>query len=197
MKVLALSLSPRRNGNTEALLKEALAGAQSEGAEVELYSVSGKKIAPCDACDGCSKTGKCHIKDDMPEVYARMLEADAIIFGTPVYYYNMTAQAKAVIDRTIALSQPEESLANKVAAMVVTGGSLGLVSALKDFYFYAVTRQMIPANFVAAYGDTKKLEKGTQAARSLGRQVVKIAAQGFKYPPEIGRSLFAYGTHTR
>ncbi len=196
MKVLALSLSPRRQGNTEVLLNEALAGARSEGAEVELYSVADKNIAPCDACGGCNQTGKCHIKDDMPEVYSRMLAADAIIFGTPVYFYNMTAQAKAVIDRSISLSQPEQSLANKVAGLVATAGSLGLVDALKDFYFYAVTRQMIPANFVAAYGDAKKLEKGTQAARDLGRQVVKMAAQGFKYPTEFRRSSFAYGTHT-
>jgi len=197
MKVLALSLSPRRRGNTETLLAEALTGAQSEGAEVELYSVAGKTIGPCDDCGGCNKTGKCTVKDDMQEVYPKLLAADGIIFGTPVYFYNMTAQAKAVIDRTIAFNQPEQSLANKVAGLVVTGGSLGLVDALKDFYFYAVTRQMIPANFVAAYGDPRKLEKGMQAARDLGRQIVSIAAQGFKYPPEFGRTRFAYGTHTR
>ncbi len=197
MKVLALSLSPRRQGNTEVLLAEALVGAKTEGADVELYSVSGKNIAPCDACGGCNKTGECHIKDDMPEVFEKMLAADAILFGTPVYFYNMTAQAKAVIDRSISLNQPEQSLANKVAGLVVTGSSLGLVDALKDFYFYAVTRQMVPANFVASYGDAKKLEKGMQAARDLGRQVVKMATQGFKYPPEFRRSSFAYGTHTR
>ncbi len=197
MKVLALSLSPRRQGNTQVLLKEALAGAQAEGAEVELYSVAGKTIGPCDNCGACGKTGNCTVKDDMQEIYPKLLSADGIIFGTPVYFYSMTAQAKAVIDRTISLNQPQQSLANKVAGLVVTAGSLGLVDALKDFYFYAVTRQMIPANYVAAYGDATKLEKGMQAARDLGRQVVKIAAQGFRYPPEIRRAGFAYGTHTR
>ena len=64
MKILGISFSPRKEGNTVAMLKEALAAAKKEGAEVELYSVAGKNIQPCDGCWGCTKTGKCHIKDD-------------------------------------------------------------------------------------------------------------------------------------
>jgi multimeric flavodoxin WrbA len=130
-----------------------------------------------------------------------MVEADGIVFGTPIYFYTMTAQAKAIVDRTIALSSPERNLANKVGGVVAVAGSLGLVDALKDLYFYFVTRQMLPANYVAAYGgpegEVKDLEKCMQACHDLGRQMVRIAAKSFQYPKEIGRSSFAFGTHTR
>ena len=200
MKILGLSCSPRKQGNTEILVSEALQGAQREGAEVELYSVSGKTIEPCDGCRACSETGECHIKDDMQDLYNKLLEADGIIFGTPVYYYTMTAQAKTIIDRTNALNHRGRNLANKVGGVVVVGGSFGLINAVEDLYFYIVTRPMLPANFVAAYasakGDVRKLEQGMKAARELGRQMVQLAAKKFEYPSEFMRRSIAYGTHT-
>ncbi len=201
MKILGLSCSPRRQGNTEILLAEALEGAKQEGAEVELYSVVGKDIQPCDGCRACNETGECHIKDDMQEIYSKLLEADGIIFGSPVYFYDVTAQAKSVIDRTIALSTPERNLANKVGGVITVAGSMGLIDVLKELYFYMVTRQIIPANYIAAHAGAKggvtELEQCMMATRNLGRQMVKIAAQGFKYPSEFPRASFAYGTHTR
>ena len=199
MKILGLSCSPRKQGNTMILLEEALKGAKQEGAEVELFSIAGKTIEPCDGCRACDKTGRCHIKDDMQGLYEKLLESDGIIFGTPVYFYSMTAQAKAIIDRTIAFSQPERSLANKVGGVIAVAGSQGTTDALKDLYFYMVTRQILPANFVAAYpvGDLRKMEKCLKAAKDLGRQMVQIAAMKFKYPAEFPRPVFAYGTHTR
>lgn len=200
MKILAVSCSPRKKGNTEIMLDEALQGAKADGAEVELYRVSGKNIQPCDGCWSCMKEGQCHIKDDMQELYEKLLAADGIIFGTPIYFYAMTAQAKTVIDRTMPLGHPKKNLTNKVGGVIVVGGSLGLVDALKDLYFYFVTKRMIPANYVAAYGgakgDVNKLEKGRQAARDLGRQMVQLAQQGFEYPPEFIAPPIAYGTHT-
>lgn len=200
MKILGLSCSPRKSGNTEILLGEALNGAQHEGAEVELYSVSGKEIKPCDGCWSCYGTGECHIKDDMQTLYQKMIEADGIIFGTPIYIYSMTAQAKALIDRTLALSTPERSLANKVGGVIVVAGSIGIIDAVKDLYFYIVMRKMLPANLVAAYannkGDIRKMEQGMKAARELGREMVQIAAKQFEFPGEFARNFFAYGTHT-
>ncbi len=198
MKILGLSCSPRKDGNTVTLLTQALEGARTEGADVELFSVSGKDIKPCDACRACNKTGECIVKDDMQPLYGKLLEADGIIFGTPVYFYGMTAQAKAIIDRTISLNRQEKSLANKVGGVVVTGGSMGIVDALKDLYFYMVTRQMLPANYVAAYprGEIKQMEKCMKAAGDLGRQMVRVADQKFRYPSQFPRTAFAYGTHT-
>lgn len=200
MKILALSFSPRKKGNTEILLAEALRGAQREGAETELCSVSGKNIQPCDGCRACFHKDKCHIEDDMQELYDKMLAADGIIFGTPVYFYGIAAQGKAVIDRCYAFNRPERSLANKVGGVIAVAGSMGLVDAVKDLYFYIVTQRMLPANYVAAYGgargDADKLEKGKQAAFELGREVVQLAAKGFEYPAEFPGQHFAFGTHT-
>ncbi len=201
MKILGISCSPRRQGNTVALLEEVFRGAKQEGAETELYRVSDSQIEPCQGCMSCWESGECVIEDDMRDLTERMVNADGIVFGTPIYFYNMTAQAKAIIDRTIALGRPERNLSNKVGGVVAVAGSLGLVDALKDFYFYFVTRQILPANYVAAYGgaegEVKNLEKCMQACHDLGRQMVQIAAQNFQYPKDIGRSGFAFGTHTR
>jgi multimeric flavodoxin WrbA len=201
MKILGLSCSPRIQGNTALLINEVLKAAQQEGADVELYSVSGKKIEPCDGCRICWETGECPINDEMQNLYGKLLEANGIIFGTPVYFYSMTGQAKTIIDRTIALNKPGRNLANKVGGIVVVGGSLGLVDAVKDLYFYIVTRQMLPANFVAAYaggaGDVKNMEKCINAAGELGRQMVQMIDKKFEYPSDIRRSSIAYGTHTR
>jgi multimeric flavodoxin WrbA len=180
------------------LLSQALEGARTEGAQVELFSVAGKDIKPCDACRACAKTGVCIIKDDMVPLYVKLLEADGIIFGTPVYFYGMASQAKAILDRTFSMNRPEKSLANKVGGVVVTAGSMGIVDALKDLYFYMVTRQILPANYVAAYprGEIRQMEKCMKAATDLGRQMVHIANQQFRYPAQFGRAGFAYGTHT-
>jgi multimeric flavodoxin WrbA len=200
MKILGISFSPREQGNTELLIEKALDAASRNGAETELYRVADKTIHPCDGCGSCYTTGECPIKDDMQEVNTKLLEADGILFGTPVYFYNMTAQGKTVIDRTLALGHNGKGLANKVGGVIVVGGSLGLIDAVKDLYFYIVLRQMIPANFVAAYasnkGDVKKLGKCMKAAEELGVQMVKIAGKKFTYPEEIKASHIGYGTHT-
>ena len=201
MKLLGICGSPNVQGNTETLINEAFNGAQAEGAQTELYRSAGKNIQPCQGCRTCFETGECRIQDDMQELYDKMMAADGIIFGTPTYFYNMTAQAKTIIDRTFALSKPGRSLANKVGGVIVTAGSFGMVEAVKDLYFYMVTRQMIPANYVAAYPESgtgvKNLEKCLKASYDLGRQMVKIAAQKFVYSGDIPRSSFAYGTHTK
>jgi multimeric flavodoxin WrbA len=202
MKILAISGSPRKDGNTVTMLNEALAGAQQEGAGVELYSVSGKNIQPCDGCWGCTKTGKCHIKDDMQTLYDKMIEADGIIFGTPIYFYGMTAQIKTVMDRTIALNGPERSLTNKVGGIVAVCGSLGLVDALKDFSFYMMTRRMLPVGHVAAYAgspdDLKKMEKCMKAVHDMGRLMAALVKMNFKYPAEFASwHMIAFGTHTK
>ncbi len=200
MKLLGLSFSPRKQGNTERLLERVFVGAERQGAQTELYRAAEKEIRPCIGCGTCFQSGLCPIQDDMQELYDKLVAADGIVFGTPVYFYNMTAQGKAVIDRTIALINPDRTLTNKVGGVVAVGGSLGLIDAIKDLYFYMVTRQMLPANFVAAYaageGEVDKLEKCMKAAEELGAQMVQIAERKFTYPQEYMATHFAYGTHT-
>jgi multimeric flavodoxin WrbA len=201
MKILGISGSPHVQGNTVTLLNEALNGAKTEGAETELWSVAGKTIAPCEGCRACFGKGICKIQDDMQALHNKMLESDGIIFGTPVYFWDLTAQAKAIIDRTFSLNTPQRSLANKIGGIVVVAGSLGIIDVLKEYYFYMATRRIIPANYVTAYAssdsDLKEMKKCLKAAGDLGRQMVKMAAQRFHYPEDIPRSAPAYGTHVR
>jgi multimeric flavodoxin WrbA len=201
MKILAISFSPRIAGNTVAILEEALRGAKEQKAEVELYSVSGKTIQPCDGCRGCGATARCHIKDDMQELYEKIIGADGIIFGTPIYFWGMTGQAKTVLDRTIALNQPGRNLTNKVAGVVVVSGSLGLVDALKDFSYFIVQRRMLPANQLSAYvttpGELQNMPQCMVAAHRMGQQMVSLINMKFKYPEEFIERHGAYGTNRK
>lgn len=100
MKVLGLFGSPRKGGNTELLLEQALQGAESEGAEVERVYLTDYTITPCKECHGCDQTGHCVILDDMQKIYPKLLEADIIILASPIFFYGVTAWAKALIDRS-------------------------------------------------------------------------------------------------
>jgi multimeric flavodoxin WrbA len=103
MKVLGIFGSPRRGGNTELLLEEALKGAEKEGTEVERIYLSDFTITPCKECHGCDNTGNCVILDDMEKIYPKLLEADVLILASPIFFYGVTAWAKALIDRSQAL----------------------------------------------------------------------------------------------
>jgi len=82
--------SPRRQSNTEILLDRALAGAEEMGAEVEKVVASELKVSPCREIYACLKDGRCAIKDDMQWLYEELLEADHIIFGSPIFFYGLT-----------------------------------------------------------------------------------------------------------
>lgn len=99
--VLILSGSPRRGGNSDLLCDAFGRGAKEAGNTVEKIFVRDKKIGFCNACYGCRKTGKCVIKDDMAVVLERMHWADVIVMASPVYFYSIDAQMKALIDRAL------------------------------------------------------------------------------------------------
>ena len=103
MKVLGIMGSPRIKGNTDLLLDEALKGTQSQGAEVEKIVVDKLKIAPCREYYGCLRDGNCVIRDDMDDIYPKLIEVDGIIIASPIFFYGLTAQLKALIDRCQAL----------------------------------------------------------------------------------------------
>ncbi len=101
--VLILSGSPRKNGNSDVLCDEFARGATDGGNHVEKIRVAEKKIGYCRACYYCrDHGGECAIKDDMAEVLQKMIDADVIVLASPVYFYSIDAQLKAVIDRTVA-----------------------------------------------------------------------------------------------
>lgn len=103
MKVLGILGSPRRGGNSETLLEAFLEGADQGGAAVEKVALRDLKISPCLEIYHCFKDGTCPIKDDMQALYDKLMNAEVVALASPVFFYGLSAQAKAMIDRTQAL----------------------------------------------------------------------------------------------
>ena len=186
MKVLGIVCSGRKGGNTEILVTEALASAQEAGAQTELVSVVGKNISPCDGCGSCRQTSVCHIQDDMQSIYQQLETADAIIFGSPVYFCSVSAQAKAIMDRTFLFLR-DRRLKGKVAAPILAVRRVGAGQTRNLLYGYFMSQGMIPVRGAIGYGrekgDVKQRVGGAQGlsaleeARTVGTDVVQMVWQ--------------------
>ena len=181
MRILGIVCSPRKGGNTEILIEEALDAARAAGAQTELVLVADKHISPCDGCGACEETSICKINDDMQTIYKQLEMADGVILGTPVYFINVSAQAKAVMDRTYALLRGRR-LRGKVAAAIVAARRVGAGQVLSLLYSYFQVHRMIVAGGGIGYGREKgEVRQGTggahshtalEEARAVGRNVV-------------------------
>lgn len=186
MKILGIVCSPRKGGNTEILVREALEAAREAGGETELILVSDKKIAPCDGCGACHKDGICKIKDDMQLIYEQLELADAVVFGTPVYFWNVTAQAKTIIDRTYSLLWTQK-LRGKVAAAIVVTRRVGAGQVLGLLLSYFGIHGMIAAGGGIGYGLEKgdvrqgpgahPLRSAMEEARAVGKNVFRMVGR--------------------
>jgi multimeric flavodoxin WrbA len=154
MKVLGIVGSPRQGGNTEIMVEEVLAATRESGAETDIFLVAGKNISGCDGCHGCFKSGGCHIKDDMQSLYGKMEWADAIVFGSPVYFNYVTAQAKAIIDRTFCYLGSHK-LQGKVAAPVLALRRIGGGQTKVQLQGWFITQGMIALRGAIGYGPGK------------------------------------------
>ena len=99
MRVIAIYGSPRQDGNTSVLLKEAVKGAKKEGAQVEEFVLRNLKMSPCLEIYGCKDTGRCIIKDDFQMIYDRLLESDGLMLASPIFFYTVSAHTKIFMDR--------------------------------------------------------------------------------------------------
>lgn len=166
MKVLGILGSPRKGGNTEKLLDEALRGAASAGAEPEKVILSELRISGCDECDACRDTGDCSKSDDMEPLYEKLLSAGGVIVASPIFFYGLTSQTKAFIDRCQALWQRKYSLNEEPAArcglFISTSGGQGARvfegSLLTMRYFFDV---------IGVKDFDRLLYKGTDPNRAL------------------------------
>ena len=161
------------------MVQEALASAKETGAKVELLKISEMKISPCDGCTTCHKSGECRIKDDMQKVYQKLLAADGIIMGSPVYFWSISGQAKVFMDRTYALRYPYHKLKNKVGGAIVVAGRRGCMSALSIINQFFLGHDMLVTGLgIAGYGtkkgEVKQDEHAMKNARSLGKQVTQL-----------------------
>jgi len=131
MKVLGILGSPRVGGNSDILLEQALAGAKDSGGEVEKIILSKKKISGCLDCGKCNETGICVIKDDMQEIHKKILEADVVIHSVPVYFWAMTSQMKAYLDRWCAFFDAQWRI-HKAYRPIMKVKRIGLITVCGD-----------------------------------------------------------------
>ncbi len=150
IKLLGICGSPRRTGNTQYLLKQALDSAQTAlpgVVETEYYSMSGKTFKPCDACYLCyKKLGHCKIDDDFSELFDKWLAADAVIYAAPVYHNGIPSHMKAFIDRFHSWQPGFEQRSMKVTAAIAqgTGMATGQEQVLTFLNNHALSMGCIP-----------------------------------------------------
>lgn len=101
MKILTISSSPRKGGNSDVLCGQFAKGAAEAGHEAEKVNLREKKLSPCRACYACMENHVCAIKDDMAEIFPKLVAADMIVLASPVYFYSLCSQMKMLIDRCL------------------------------------------------------------------------------------------------
>ncbi len=200
--VLGVVGSPRKGGNTEFLVNKALEGAQEEGATVELILLRQKKIESCDGCWTCTKTGKCHIKDDMQELYGKFEAADGIIIGSPTHCGTISSVCLKFVERLVMLMTVQRfegdvplhvaktsKLAGKVGAAIVSGRRRGVQGALDTLNFNLIMNRLILAHpgvagFVQSlelggaiqYEDKYAVAMAVEAGRDVGKYIKKFGS---------------------
>ncbi len=182
MKVVAFNGSPRRNGNTSILIKEVFNILEKEGIETEMIQLGNKPVHGCTACGKCKEiqNGKCHIKNDhLNFCIEKMIEADGIIIGSPVYFADVTPEVKALIDVAGYVTRANNHLLKrKIGAGVIAvrrGGALHAFETINNFFLIS---QMIVTgssywNFAIGRepGDVLKDAEGIQTIRTLGENM--------------------------
>lgn len=118
MKILILTGSPRKNGNSNTLVDNFINGAKENGHEVVRFDSAFKNVHPCTACNHCGMDGDCVYKDDFNFVKENIVNADMVVFATPMYYFGISAQLKAVIDRFYSIN--EKIHKPKKSALIMT-----------------------------------------------------------------------------
>ncbi len=182
MKVIGINGSPRKKGNTSFLINHVFEGLENEGIETELVQLAGKKLKGCIACFKCfsNKDKQCSVKNDgLNECVEKMIEADGILFGSPTYFSNVTAEMKALIDRAGLVSSANDFLfKQKVGAAVVAvrrAGSVTTFDALNHFFLY--NQMVIPGscywNMAIGLnpGDVEKDDEGINIMKVLGKNM--------------------------
>ena len=175
VRVIGICGSPRVRGNTEYMIREALNVLEKEGVEVELIRLGEKNVAPCEACEACTKLKDCNILDDFQEIFAKMEAADGIIVGSPVYFGSATPQIMALLDRAgyVAIKKGR-SLERKIGASIAVARRAGANFTFAQMnYFFYINGMIIPGStyWNVGYGrgleEVAKDEEGLRTVRNL------------------------------
>jgi multimeric flavodoxin WrbA len=182
LKVIAFNGSPRKDGNTALLLKRVLQVLEAEGIKTELIQLAGKPIRGCNACRTCytTKNKRCVIEDDNVNAYIqKMLKADGIILGSPVYFSMMTPELKALIDRAGYVARANKDMfKRKVGAAVVAvrrAGALPTFDAIN--HFFLISQMIVPGSSYwnigvgRKKGEVESDEEGMETMETLGKNM--------------------------
>lgn len=182
MKVVAFNGSPRKEGNTAALIKHVLKELEKEGIETETVHIGGKSIHGCIACGKCfeNKDKKCVIdKDVVNDCIEKMIDADGIILASPTYFADLTPELKALIDRAgfVAIAN-DQMFRYKIGAAVVAVRRAGSIHVFDSInHFYTISQMIIPGSnywnvgIGLSEGDVEKDEEGIRTMETLGQNM--------------------------
>ncbi|HRZ83223.1 MAG TPA: flavodoxin family protein [Candidatus Hydrogenedentes bacterium] len=201
MKVVAFNGSPRLGGNTELLLRKVLEPIAAAGIETELVQVGGRPVRGCQACYRCFQTKDCrcaHNGDEMNGWIAKILEADAVVIGSPTYFAGPTAEVTALLDRVgLVACANNAMLSRKIGAAVVAvrrGGAGGVQDAIN--HMFLMTRMIVPGStywnmgFGLEKGEAANDAEGLNNMEDLGETIawlVKAVANADGGGPFTGR----------
>jgi multimeric flavodoxin WrbA len=189
VKIIGIVGSPRTDGNTAYLVETALKSAEEVGAETEIINLGSASLEPCVACDICKATGECAIYDDMGEIMEKIMGADGMIIGSPVYFGSVTSQLKMFIDRSRPL-RGSFRLKNKVCGALAVGasrngGQESTIATIHDFLLIHDAIIVGDGAPMAHYGgtgvggpkgSTEQDEVGIATSKNLGKRVSELAA---------------------
>lgn len=185
MKVLAINSSARKDGNTAILINTVFEELNKEGIETEMVQLSGKIIEPCKACWACGGRKTCvHGRDLFQEIFEKMIQADGIILGSPVYMANVSANMQAFLERASVvadMNRGEDLFKYKVGAAVTAarrGGALNALDAMNHFFMlqnmFVVGSSYWPMAYGRMPGDVRQDEEGLETMGRLGQNMAYL-----------------------
>ena len=185
MKVLAINSSARKDGNTAFLINTVFEELKKEGIETEMVQLAGKVIEPCKACWACGGKKNCvHKKDLFQEIYEKMIQADGILLGSPVYTANISANMQAFLERASVvadMNRDENLLRHKVGATVTAarrGGALNALDAMNHFFMlqdmFIVGSSYWPMAYGRMPGEVKEDQEGIETMKNLGQNMAYL-----------------------
>jgi multimeric flavodoxin WrbA len=190
MKIIGISTSPRLSSNSDLLLRKAMAGAGSTGAQAEYLQLYKMNIKPCTACGACYGTGECIIDDDFNVVLSKMVGTERLIFATPIYFMTVCSQAKMLIDRCQCLwaskymlkkpvSRPQQN--SRQAMVIAVGGTknkkmFDSVRLTMKYYFDVLDMGYFANLFVGGIDEAGKIEQNADAMEQAFQLGIRLAS---------------------
>ena len=189
MKIVAINGSPTGNkGITGKTLAALLEGAQAEGAEVQLFELGAGTVKPCISCHTCQREGYCVIEDEYQAIQTAMIESDGIVLASPNYIYNVTAQMKALLDRSFSMYHCQMLKGKYGACVIASGGPR--YDLVEDYLMNTLgnigcwTVGSIVAGGIQ-FEDPEQIQAVLQEARELGSRLARAIASRAAFPEQL------------